>query len=180
MGFMGQPKRFLDDLAYSLESRDEHFWDTAYRTAFPNMRAWELVDDLEEQRRGIDRRLLLENGTTLLIDEKKRRGTWQDILLEYISSDTPFRSGWIEKDNAIDFVAYAFMDTHKVYFFSWQFLRRAWELRKDVWLGWGKDRRNGFSIVSSKNKTYTTHSLAIPIKSLYAAVTTAMEVEVKS
>jgi hypothetical protein len=171
-------KRFVDDLAYSLEARDELFWEVAYAKAFPTMRALELVDDLEEQRRGIDRRVLLENDTTLLIDEKKRRGTWQDILLEYVSVDKPYKPGWIEKDNAIDFIAYAFMDTRKVYFFSWQFLRRAWSQHKDKWISWGEDRRNGFNIVASKNKGYTTISLAIPIKSLYAAITNAMEVDV--
>jgi hypothetical protein len=176
---MGQSEQFLNDLAYSLEASDEPFWEAAYRKAFPSFRSMGMPEtDSEEQRRGIDRRVFLQNDTMLLIDEKKRPKTWGDILLEYISVDKPFKPGWIEKDNAIDFIAYAFMDTQKVYFFQWQFLRRAWLQRKEIWLACGQEGRNGFRIVPAKNRTYTTYSLAIPIPNLYAAVTAAMLVEV--
>lgn len=175
---MGQSKQFIDNLAYSLAASDEPFWETAYRKMFSNFRSMELIEDREEQRKGIDRRVFLENDMTLLIDEKKRPKTWGDVLLEYVSVDRPFKPGWIEKDNTIDFIAYAFMDTRKVYFFSWQSLRRAWLIHKAEWLELGKERRNGFRIVLANNPTYVTHSLAVPIRTLYAAVTAAMEIDV--
>ena len=83
---MGQPSmihNFDDDLAFSEVASFEAFWDAVYRKAFPNMVShMPCPGDFASQRMGIDRIILLSNGKTLAIDEKKRREVYDDVLLD--------------------------------------------------------------------------------------------------
>jgi len=163
---------FREQLNYSEVASDELFWLEVYRKAFPNMVASALCSgDTISQRMGIDRAIILANGKTLYIDEKKRKEVWTDILLEFVSVDTSGAPGWIEKDLAIDYLAYAFMPTKKVYFFPWPFLRRAWLHYKNEWL-------SKYKIVVANNEGYKTKSVAIPIETLRNAVYKATIIQV--
>ena len=158
---------FNEKLEESIKASDEPFWDAIYKKAFPNMVNHMLADaDTQSQRMGIDRVILLANGKTIFIDEKKRTQVYDDILLEYMSIDTTGAPGWIEKDLAIDYLAYAFMPNQTVYLFPWDILRRAWLHYKDKWM-------DTYLKVPGYNATYTTWSVAVPIKTLQNAVTTA-------
>lgn len=166
---MGQSvvNEFRSDLRFSQAASDEPFWDEIYRKAFPDMAAHMVIDtNSQAQRLGIDRVITLNSGKTLYVDEKKRRQSWGDILLEYISADTTGAPGWIEKPLQIDYLAYAFMDVRRAYLFPWQMLRRVWLHYKDVWLG-------SYKIVPAQNRNYTTYSVAVPINELLAAVKNA-------
>lgn len=75
------PRRFADDLAYSLKFSEEVFWQAVYRRAFPNLIHTELCGELDKQKQGVDRVLYLSNGNVLYVDEKKREKDYGDILL---------------------------------------------------------------------------------------------------
>jgi len=158
---------FAEQLAFSEKASEEPFWDAVYRKAFPNLVNHMLASgDVKSQRMGVDRVLFLANGKTLYIDEKKRREIYTDVLLEYVSVDTTSAPGWIEKDLAIDYLAYAFMPLQRVYLYPWPMLRRAWLHFKSDWL-------QKYKIPPAQNKGYKTLSVAIPVEILRKAVSTA-------
>lgn len=158
---------FAPDLEFSQVASDEPFWAEVYAKAFPDMVNHMVINsDSQAQRLGIDRVVTLASGSTLYIDEKKRRKSWGDILLEYVSVDTTGAPGWIEKQLQIDYLAYAFMDARRVYLFPWQMLRRAWIHYKDEWL-------DEHRIIKAQNPGYCTYSVAVPIKQLTLAVKNA-------
>ncbi len=158
---------FRQSLAYSEIASDEPFWDAVYKKAFPNIVNHMLASaDTESQRMGIDRVLILGNGQVLKVDEKKRTEVYPDILLEYVSVDTKGTPGWIEKDLAIDYLAYAFMPTKKVYLFPWALLRRAWSHFKETWI-------KEYPRITAQNNGYKTISVAVPIDVLVKAVSAA-------
>lgn len=172
---MGQPgivtHDFRTSLAFSEAASDESFWEAVYRKAFPNLVNLMLASaDTLSQRMGIDRVIILGNGQVLKIDEKKRAEVYPDILLEYISVDTTGAPGWIEKDLAIDYLAYAFMPTKKVYLFPWPILRRAWEYFKTAWIA-------AYPKITAQNNGYKTISVAVPIDVLVKAVTRASVIQ---
>ena len=158
---------FKEQLAYSEEASGESFWDAVYRKAFPNMVNHMLASgDHDSQRRGIDRVVMLSNGRTLYIDEKKRKKDYPDILLEYISCDTTDAPGWMEKDLSIDYLAYAFMPSQRVYLLDWLMLRRAWERYSKEW-------KEKYDCVPAQNVGYKTWCVAIPIPVIMSAVKNA-------
>lgn len=168
---MGQPSLAVHDfrqqLMFSEAASDEPFWNEIYKKAFPNMVNNMLASgDTVSQRMGIDRVIVLSNGQILKIDEKKRVQEYQDILLEYISVDTTGAPGWMEKDLAIDYLAYAFMPTSRVYLFSWPMLRRAWYFKKTEWIA-------KYQKVTARNVGYQTISVAVPTSVLLAEVKNA-------
>lgn len=164
---------FRERLSYSESMSDEPFWDAVYKKAFPNLVNQMLASaNTESQRMGIDRVLILANGQVLKIDEKKRAEAYADILLEYVSVDTTGAPGWIEKDLSIDYLAYAFMPTRRVYLFPWLMLRRAWGRYKDEW-------KSKYPKITAQNKGYKTHSVAVPIDVLVKAVSIASIIQVE-
>ena len=157
-------------MAWSEEAGDEPFWDRIYKKAFPNLvNHMQTSGDTVSQRMGIDRVIMLANGHTLKIDEKKREQDWPDILLEFLSNDVTGAPGWMEKELAIDYLAYAFMPSQRVYLLPWPILRRVWLARRDKWLV-------QYDIKKAKNMGYQTHSVAVPIDVLMNTVTKAMVV----
>ena len=170
---------FHEDLAYSLEANTEPFWAAVYQKAFPDIKSMRLVENLEEQKAGIDRVITLDNGKEYSIDEKKRRKSWGDILLETKSSEERDTPGWINKPLRIDFMAYAFMPDKRVYLFSWPMLRRAWINFEPVWTEQAIEETNGFRIVRAANREgYTTVSVAVPIDTLLKAAKTASIIDI--
>jgi len=172
---VGQPglatHDFQGQLAFSEKASDEPFWDKVYRKAFPSMVNHMLASgDVKSQRMGIDRVVLLSSGKTLYIDEKKRKEVYDDILLEHISVDTTGSPGWMDKDLAIDYLAYAFMPTRKVYLFPWDMLRRAWLHYRREWIG-------KYPEIIANNGSYKTVSVAVPIGVLRSAVSNATVIE---
>lgn len=158
---------FKQKLTWSQAASDEPFWNAVYRKAFPDMVSHVAqTGDVPAQRLGIDRHIILTNGVTLRVDEKKRERDYADILLEFVSNDVTRTPGWIEKQLQIDYLAYAFMPSQRVYLFPWLLLRRAWLHYKADWL-------KTYRKVVAQNQGYRTHSVAVPIKVLQRAVQTA-------
>src|SRR5678815_3458939 len=127
-------RTFQQDLAYSLEGREEEFWGAVYRRSFPDLMHTELCDEKEKQKQGVDRVLYLANSNVLYVDEKKRREAYPDIGLEYIGNTTYQTPGWMEKDLIMDYLAYAVMPLRIAYLLPWPLLRRAWNQNRDQWI----------------------------------------------
>jgi len=152
---MSRVHDFQTQNEWSKAAGHESFWYEVYRKAFPDMRNWSEIEAQRLQMLGIDRVITLQNGRQLFIDEKKRAREYPDILLEYISNDQTSRPGWMESDKAIDYMAYAFVQSRRVYLFEWRMLRRAWLHFKHDWL-------QRYPIIEAQNKGYKTMSVAIP------------------
>jgi len=174
---------FRADLALSNQHADDPFWQEVYRTAFPTMIATHVIkQDGWAQRGGIDRVVLLASSRTVHIEQKVRRDVWPDIALEYWSNYEMRQLGWMEKDAATDYLAYAFLPTRQCYLFDFLSLRRTWKAHRTEWLERARRDEGGFKTIPSENEQrngakYTTWCVAIPIDKLLAALNTHMCIE---
>jgi len=169
------PRDFHADMQWSLKGSDEAFWHAVYWKAFPGVVTIELCSDLPRQKQGIDRLLHLSNGKALAVDEKKRGREYPDILLEYTSCEERSTPGWIERDLAIDYLAYGFMQSQRCYLFPWAMLRRAWAQFGQDWKAKYRPVRAATTIGSTQ---YHTLSVAVPTDVLRRAVSTAAIIDV--
>lgn len=168
---------FHRDNAYSLRASEELFWEAVYEKAFPGLKYSQLCKDLAQQKQGVDRVLYFMNGNIQYVDEKKRTKDYGDILLEHTSNVERGTPGWMEKDLAIDYLAYAIMPLQRCYLFPWPMLRRAWLQYRDKWRKEYWDTVPGTTEIGN-GEIYHTHSVAIPLKVLQRAVTTAAIIDV--
>lgn len=165
---------FGASLAYSHSQSDAPWWEQVYRQAFPSFAA--MVDvraDGWAQRGGIDRQLVLRDGTTLAIDEKVRSKVYDDFLLERWSDQQRRTPGWMQKALTCDYIAYAFVPSRTCYLLPFQLLRRAWRLNGEDWIG-------KYRLVEAQNRGYVTESVAVPIAVVLDAVRDAMVVTWKA
>lgn len=169
---------FAESLSRSKEQEDAPWWEPVYRRAFPGFHSMMSVrEDGWGQRAGIDRVIQLRSGKTLLVDEKVRAKSFGDILLERWSNAERRLPGWIQKDLACDFIAYAFVPDQRCYLLPFVQLRKAWIDNGREWLRLGEAGEGGFRVVHAKNPNYTTESIAVPIPDLLSAVAQAQIVE---
>ena len=169
---------FEESLALSESYADAPWWEEVYRQAFPSMASMTCIrQDGWAQRGGIDRVIILRSGKSLGIDEKVRAEDWPDILLEYWSNRERRTPGWVAKDLATDYIAYAFIPSQRCYLLPFATLRRAWKENGAEWVALGKADADGFRIVPANNRTYTTISVAVPIPQLMAALADAMVID---
>lgn len=168
---------FKSSLEKSHAQADAPWWEPVYRSAFPGFVSMQNIrQDGWAQRGGIDRLVVLRDGTTLKIDEKVRYKSYPDILLEVWSDHERRIPGWIEKDLTCDFIAYAFVPTQICYLLPFHTLRRAWEENKVAWGLLAAQNQDGFRIVDADNNTYKTRSYVIPLAHLRTALGDAMAI----
>jgi hypothetical protein len=162
---------FHESLERSQGRADAPWWLEVYSRAFPDLQsAVNVRDDGWAQRGGIDRVLTLASGKTLTVDEKVREKDWPDICLEYWSDYDRKTPGWVEKDLACDFIAYAFVPSQTCHLIPFQTLRRAWRANRKKWVAqYGPP-------IEAHNKGYVTISVAVPKTVLFASLTDAMTV----
>lgn len=187
---MTQTHEFKERLSWSEAAGHEPFWNAVYGKAFPNLVNHMMCSgDTQSQRMGIDRILYLGNGLTVAIDEKKRDKDYGDMLLEYISVDTTNAPGWMEKDLAIDYLAYAVMPKKQCYLFPWQLMRRVWLKFGQEWIATAKEneqklkegkghKNNGYRIIEARNRTYSTWSVAVPMSMFRERLSLASVIDV--
>lgn len=169
---------FADSLAWSKEQEDAPWWIPVYRKAFPGfVSAVSVRNDGWAQRGGIDRVITLASGKTVTVDEKVRRKSYGDILLEQWSSLERRVPGWMQKDLACDFIAYAFVPDERCYLFPFLQLRRAWLESGQDWIRSARNGESGFAVIDAKNQGYTTRSIAVPIPELLAGMHAAQVVD---
>lgn len=172
------PHEFQSSLAKSHAQANAPFWPRVYHTAFPKLASMSCVrQDGWAQRGGIDRVLTLDCGKTLTVDEKVRYKDYGDVLLEYWSvfrDGKGVAPGWIAKDLACDYIAYAFVPTERCLLIPFQELRRAWRAHCREWVKWGEQATRGFCVIDAVNPGYKTRSVAVPEVILKDAVRDAM------
>lgn len=162
----------IHDFNKSLEKsqgyEDAPWWNEVYSEAFPNLAETISVrQDGWAQRGGIDRLVILEDGTVLKVDEKIRERVWGDFCLEYWSDRKRQIRGWVAKDLTCDYIAYAFVPNQTCYLLPFQMLRRAWRNNGQEWV-------RTYRKVEALNRGYTTVSVAVPIPVVLSAISDAM------
>lgn len=167
---------FKESLAKSHAEQDAPYWAVVYRKAFGDrLQAIQNVrNDGWAQRGGIDRLLMLADGTTLKVDEKVRYKDYPDILLEMWSDRDRRTPGWAVKDLTCDFIAYAFKPSQTCYLLPYQLLRRAVKEQGSAWWALAVAEKDGFYRKEAKNPGYVTVSMAVPTEILLAAICDAM------
>jgi hypothetical protein len=168
---------FRQSLALSHEYEDAPWWLEVYSRAFPGFHSMMSVrKDGWAQRGGIDRVVQLKSGKSVTVDEKVRAKDWGDIALERWSDREKKVPGWVQKDLACDFIAYAFVPSQRCYLFPFLTLRRAWILEGKRWCDLAEQKAGGFSVVHAENRGYTTESIAVPLDILLASIRQSMTV----
>lgn len=159
---------FAADLAFSHAQADQPFWEQIYRLAFPDMASMTNVrKDGWAQRGGIDRVITTASGRVWKIDEKVRRQKWNDILLELQSDIARNLPGWVIKDLACDFIAYAFLPTRECFLLPVAPLQRAWREHGAVW-------RKRYGTREAPNNGWRTLNCPVPIPVLMEKIAEAM------
>lgn len=163
----------VHDFKEQLEFSEAHelFWREFYRKAFLGCTIIiRNQDSIEGQRRGIDRIVIDKYGVqSFCIEEKMREKSYDDFLLEYISNDRTNVPGWMERDLLSNFLAYAFAPKRKGYLIPWQPL-------KSFWIAQGERLKKHCEPISAVNASYTTWSVAVPIKTLRMEIPTIKEI----
>jgi hypothetical protein len=169
---------FQQQNAYSQKPADEAFWEAAYRAYFPDFLSMTpCIPDVNAQRTGVDRVIVLTNGREVRVDEKKRAQSYcdpdgnPDILLEFLSNDKTGAPGWMNKPLNVDFIAYALMDVRTVYMLPWDGLRRVWSRNAAYW-------KQKYGVKTAANDGYLTHSIPVPVPEIYRAISAACRVPV--
>lgn len=167
---------FRESLAKSHAEQDAPYWSIVYSKAFTDrlQTIQNVRNDGWAQRGGIDRLLMLTDGTVLKVDEKVRERDWPDVLLEIWSDRDKRTPGWAVKELTCDFIAYAYIPSQTCYLLPYQLLRRAMKEQGSAWLALARAGRNGFKLIEAQNRGYVTVSIAVPTELLLAAITDAM------
>lgn len=179
---MGEPgvtvHDFNEQLAWSHSQADQPWWAEVYRKAFHNLATMTLVrNNGWAQQGGIDRLLTLTSGRCLTVDEKVRRHDYGDILLERWSDRDRRKAGWVQKDLACDYIAYAFSLTGRCYLLPFPTLRSAWRQFGEQWIFNAELELDGFRFVEAQNRSYVTQCVAVPTSTLLDAMRSVMIVE---
>jgi len=98
-----------------------------------------------------------------------RKRVWPDFLLERWSDEVRQTPGWVQKDLACDYLAYAFKPSETCYLLPLLSLQRAWRLNGRDWIAAYPEKR-------SLNYGWTTLSVAVPIDVVLSALGDAMRV----
>ncbi|MBO6755450.1 MAG: hypothetical protein JJ902_03935 [Roseibium sp.] len=172
---------FKQSLAKSHEQESAPWWQEVYQAAFPAFKTMHSVRcDGWAQRGGIDRVVCLSSGKQVLVDEKVRYSVWPDIAIERWSDRDKRTPGWVQKDLACDYIAYAFVPTKRCYLLPFLNLRAAWINNGRDWIRRAEQGKDGFKIVIAPNSGYDTESIAVPIEILLTAIQDSMKVEWRS
>ncbi len=168
---------FRRSLDYEQSATATAFWRGAFSASFGAL-ASVFMTNTETQKRGVDWVVTTEAGRSFTFDTKLRDRAYDeaspDVLLETLSDKERRVPGWIEKESPIDFIGYAWLPSRRYVFLSWPLLRTAWANHKAEWLALAKSRSDGFRLCEAPNRsgdrTWTTVSVAVPLKALRFAM----------
>lgn len=166
-GQHGETNNFNLDLRYSLENRDTEGLDKFYFKVFPNLEKIENVEDLGLQKKGIDKILHFKNEKKILIDEKKRRKDYGDILLEEYSDYDNKKVGWLGRTKHTDYIVYVIMESMTIYLLPFLLLQKAWISN---YKNWSEKYERKFA----QNNGYRTSNIPVPAEELLTAIKNEM------
>jgi len=158
---------FKKDLEWSLDVGTCETLNSLYKKMFLDLVEIVTVKDLQLQKRGIDKMIILENGKQLLIDEKIRCTDYGDILIEEYSDFDRKKVGWIGRDKCTDYIVYYIVPSQKVYLLPFILLQQAWIKNYKTWL-------EKYHRKMADNGTYKTSNIPVPVKILLEAISNEM------
>lgn len=158
---------FDDDLAYSIENNSDKEINAFYKRHFKNLKRIEEITDKETQKTGVDKILHFESGKKVLIDEKKRRKDYGDILLEEYSSFESKTPSWLSDEKRTDYIAYIIMPIKKIYLLPFLLLCKTWQRNYIDWL-------KKYGRILAPNLGYNTSNVPVPTKVLIRAINQEM------
>ena len=162
---------FQDDLQYSLTNNDDKTVNEFYYKHFPFLDKIEFVADITTQKQGIDKVLHFHGGSTINIDEKKRRKNYGDILLEEYSIWESKTAGWLGRSKHTDYITYIILSDNIIYLLPFKLLHMAWVKNYKSWL-----KKYGRKF--TKNPTYTTSNIAVPKDVVFNAINKEMDIKI--
>ena len=167
---------FDSDIKYAGSQADAPWWPIVYKKAFGEIASiTSITKDGWAQRAGIDKIITLACGKIISIDEKVRRKDYPDFFLEYWSDEQRRVKGWIAKDLACDFIAYAFEPSQTCYLLPFLLLRRAWKKHHRRWLDeFGPPRCK--TSTRSSGTPWTTVGLCVPITEVINSITDSITI----
>lgn len=158
---------FIIDLQFSLDSSNEQFINEAYKRIFLHVIDIQTIKDIELQKQGVDKKIILDGGKYVLIDEKIRRRWYGDILLEEYSDYDHKIRGWLFGKKQTDYISYIILPTNTLFLFPFLLLQKVWVENYKIWLlKFGRK----FAI----NKTWRTSNIAIPVNILLDKIKESM------
>jgi hypothetical protein len=87
------------------------------------------------------------------------------VALEYLSNSKTGSPGWVAKEGQwTDVLLYGFPS--RVLVLPWGQLRQAWIAHNGDWFAKAESEEGGYRVVTARNRSYSSESLAVPIPTL--------------
>lgn len=159
---------FAADLRFS-DTSGLPWVEALYRSTFPGFDERIDIRAKDLQRQGVDY-LVLADGGPYFVEEKVRRVTRPDILLELKSTTDKGTEGWWNKPNqGAQFLAYLFADTQTGLFVDMKRLRGLYLEREQEWLSLAKQGREGFGFFVRREGRGSTF-MTVPLTKLQEVI----------
>lgn len=125
------------------------------------------VEEKQLQFNGVDKIIRTTDGKIIKLEEKIRRITRNDILVELIADTRyylkkPRGLGWGLKPYTTNLLMYYFEDTDTGWIFSWEKFQKALLKNMPVWYDYAKNNQYGFSFKYAYNYNYKSMNIVIP------------------
>jgi len=145
--------KFENNLAESNSSRD--LLNKFYMRRFKPDSIIEITKDLKKQKQWVDKELVFPDHI-INIEEKTRKNSYRDVLLELKSSVQANTEGWATDPNKISNYLVYYIEPDKIlYLFKYRQLRKATIENMTDWI----DR---YSIQLANNGSYISTNVAVP------------------
>jgi len=123
---------------------------------------------------GADKIINVVGQAPLIVEEKIRRITRNDILIELIADDRYYLkahrgTGWGLKEYSSDLLLYYFEDTDTGHIFSWKKFQKTLLKNLPIWYPLAQKRKFGYNLIRAKNVNYSSLNIAIPMKDFLEA-----------
>lgn len=138
---------FNKDLQYS---HDDRVLNAYYK--HKGFKYIQVITDLETQKKGIDKILHYGRNQSITIDEKKRRTTYDDLLVETMKNVEQNKKGWLYYTQA-DYIIYWIEPLNKFYILKFKKLQEI--IFQNDWVN-TKPKLNTYV-----NRIYTTANISL-------------------
>lgn len=131
-----------------------------YYLAFPGLRQVRSVSSKDVQVIGVDKILRLRKQLRITVDEKLRKQSYPDILLEEYSNWELKKAGWLIGGSAADYIVYVVRPTKRIYIMPYHKLKASWDRNYEFWL---KKYGRKFGTTEGTDGQVLYHTSNIPV-----------------
>lgn len=157
---------FKDDLNYSY---DDDILNNFYFSR--GVKYIQTIKDLEIQKKGIDKILYYGRDKRITVDEKKRRTTYDDLLVEIMKNVELNKKGWLYYTQS-DFIIYWIEPLKKIYILNFNKLQKI--IFDNDWVNTKPKLKTHI------NKIYTTDNISLTWREAKPAIHNIITYEVDS